>query len=257
LPAGAAYTPKQHLVIQFSEKVGGVDEFAFTITTPLSGVVGGEVFDVVYDSASNSAIVTFPGRGPENNDAYYDGNFAINFLESEITDSFGNPLDLDGNGTAGEVPVPFYILNGDTQRAHDGTALKDRVVDFVDFQVLEKNFGKTNASHSEGDFNYDGVVDFNDFKVLYGDAAAGQAAKFGTRLEAPPPAAPVASPAPAPVPVAPAPTPRPAPVKKPAAKPAPVAKPTPKAAPVAKPAVTKAPAPKTFATKKISKDLLA
>ena len=253
LPAGATYTPKQHLVVHFSEKVGGVDEFDFTMNTP-GGVVGGEIFDVVYDAASNTAIFTFPGR-VDFGEKLDDGNYTINFLESGITDAFGNPLDIDGNGTSSEVSVPFYVLQGDTQKAHNGTPLKDRRVDFIDFQILEKNFGKTNASHSEGDFNYDGVVDNNDFKFLFGDAAAVPPipSRFGATLAAP--AAPVASPAPAPVPVKPAPTPKPAPVKKPA--PAPVAKPAPKASPVAKAAVVKAPAPKTFATRKIAKDLLA
>jgi hypothetical protein len=246
------YTPLQHLVIKFSEPVSGVNEFDFELETPL-GVVGGEIFDVVYDPATTSVIMTFPG---DSDMRLEDGNYSLNVFESGITDSFGNSLDVDGNGTAGIVRNPIYFLNGDTQVAFDGTPLKDRTVDFIDYQVMQQNFGRTNASHSEGDLNYDGVVNFDDFKLLLqGDPNASPpvAARFGATLAPPNPAAPVASPAPAPVPVKPAPVAKPAPVK----KPAPVAKPAPKASPVAKAAVVKAPAPKTFATKKISKDLLA
>jgi hypothetical protein len=260
IPAGLAYTPSQHLVLKFNEAVSGVAEQDFEMFVPGVGVVSVESFNVTYDPATNSALVTFEER-PNSEIGF--GNMVLYVQEAGITDAFGNPLDADGNGAVGQAQIPFYILKGDTQKAHDGTPLKDRTVDFIDYQIMQKNFGRTNASASEGDFNYDGTVDFNDFTLLYqGDTTAGTPPLFGTTLAAP--AAPVASaPAPAPVPVVAAPTPapvaKPAPVKKPApvARPAPGPKPAPKASPVAKAAVLKAPAPKTFATKKIAKDLLA
>jgi hypothetical protein len=57
-----------------------------------------------------------------------------------------------------------------------GDANANGEVDFGDFQLLEQNFGLTNARWSQGDFNEDGVVDTADFAILmknYGQRQSG------------------------------------------------------------------------------------
>jgi hypothetical protein len=249
IDTASAYTSAFHVNIVFSEAVTGVDENDFEVVSPTLGTLDAQSFDVVYDQASHTAILTFAFP-------IDDGNFTLTVkdpLISGITDATGNSLDGDNDGTAGgAASLPFYVLTGDTQKAFDGTALKDRLVGFGDYQIMARNFGMANPSGADGDFNHDGVIDNLDFQLVQ--------TRFGQTLAGP--AAPVATtPAPTPVPVTPTPTPKPAPkpTPKPAPKPVVVSNPapTPKAAvasvvkPVAKPA------PKTFATKKIgSKDLL-
>jgi hypothetical protein len=50
--------------------------------------------------------------------------------------------------------------------AMPGDANADGVVNFVDFQAVETNFGETNSRWSHGDFNEDGTVDRADFALL-------------------------------------------------------------------------------------------
>jgi hypothetical protein len=246
IPSTATYTPAFHFNVVFSENVAGVDETDFEIVTP-NGTIDASLFDVSYDPASRTAIFTFPLF---TNGQLDDGNYTLNIKDNSISDTFGNPLDGDNNGQAGgAAAIPFYVLNGDTQTAFNGTPKKDRIIDFVDYQIMARNFGMTNPSGADGDFTHDGVVDNADFLYLFG--TPGNPGRFGQTLAGP--AAPVATtPAPTPVPVTPAPKPTPKPAPKPVVKPIVVVKPP--VAPV-KP-VTKPVA--KFATRKIgSKDLLA
>ena len=257
LPAAVTYTAQQHLLVKFSEPVSGVDELDFQIFGDTIGLVGGEAFNVVFDQASNTAVITFHD-GADQPVRHPDGNYSLfTTTNATITDADGNPLDTDGDGQPGgpQTAVPFYFLTGDTQSAQNGTPFRDRIVSFPDYQVLSKNFGLARPSAGDGDINYDGVIDNADFLLLR--------SLFGTTL-APPPAAPVGSP----VPVAP--TPKPI-----ATKPKPVATKTSTAAvtatassaPVAaamtmttpaKPTPVAKPAPAKFATRKIGAgDLLA
>jgi hypothetical protein len=48
-----------------------------------------------------------------------------------------------------------------------GDANTDGVVNFADFQALERGFGDTDANWADGDFNADGVVDAADFLLLH------------------------------------------------------------------------------------------
>ena len=50
-----------------------------------------------------------------------------------------------------------------------GDANANGVVNFTDFQMLERGWGKPGASWVTGDFNEDGVVDDADFRILYGN----------------------------------------------------------------------------------------
>jgi hypothetical protein len=235
----ALYTPAAHLILKFSEPVTGVDDFDFSVIDPFGSLLGAEAWDVVYDPATNTAVFTWAATP-------LDGNYTL--LSSDnisISDSDGNALDGDRNGQAGgALSIPFYIFRGDTQMAHDGTPLRDRSIGFPDYQIMAKNFGMTNPSHADGDFNYDGVIDNNDFTFVRDN--------FGNTLPPPAPPAPPVSTTPTPVPTKPGKTPAPKPV---AARPAAAAT----AAPApAKPAPVAKPAPAKFATRKIgAKDVLA
>ena len=257
IPATATYTPASHLVIKFSEPVFGVDVLDFGVADPNGSLWGGEVFNVVYDAASNSAIMTFPFH-PEGTQTLADGNYQLFITAAGITDGFGNALDGDNNQTpGGNATIPFYVLRGDTQVAHNGTPKKDRKIDFVDYQVMSKNFGMTNPSAADGDFTLDGVIDNQDFLWIR--------QRFGNTL-APPPAAPVSAPTPTPTPVMPKPVASKPVASKPTVLTTTVTETTATAtaAAAAAAAVTPAkptplvkPTPAKFATRKIdSKDLL-
>jgi hypothetical protein len=51
--------------------------------------------------------------------------------------------------------------------ATPGDANANGVVNFADYQALERGFARPNATWASGDFNEDGVVSFADFKILY------------------------------------------------------------------------------------------
>jgi fibronectin type 3 domain-containing protein len=227
----SAYTPAFHFNVVFSENVASVDETDFEVVTP-NGTIDSSLFDVTYDPASRTAIFTFPLF---TNGQLDDGNYSLTIKDNAISDTFGNPLDGDNNGQAGgAAAIPFYVLNGDTQTAFNGTPKKDRIVDFVDYQIMARNFGMTNPSAADGDFTHDGVVDYADFLYLFG--TPGNPGRFGQTLAGP--AAPVSAPAPAPAPSRPAP------------------KPAPKLAPKPPVILTKPKAPAKFAGRRIT-DLLA
>jgi hypothetical protein len=261
LPTSAAYTPKQHITLQFSEHMRAATVDANTINnirnnitvqrlspTPTISYTGSQL-GFVYDAASHTAIITFPGAPGEeladgnwrvtlNASAFQDADAQPYQLESPYSAIPGNALDGNGDGTAGDNYVGnFYVLKGDTQANYSGGSDPNRKIDFTDYQRLELNYGKGAAdrvSAADGDFNHDGVINDADFVFVRGT-------NMGKTL----PAEPVIVAAPTPVPV------QPTPVKtKPVAKPAPVKKAAP--APVA---------PKTtvFASKKITgvKDLLS
>jgi hypothetical protein len=224
------------VAVVFSEDIGNSlsieDMYFFDGFTFLTG---NDLAVHGYDPATATAVITFPTRG-----VLPDGNWDLGIYDGTVSDTSGNALDGDNNAATpgGQFTGKFYVYQGDTQQDFAGNPKPDRIVDFIDYQRLQQNFGKVNPSHSEGDFDHDGDVDFADFQILQ--------SRFGTGQAPPPPAAPVASspaPAPAPVTAAPAPVKRPAPVK----KAAPVAK--------AKPVVAAAPvkaAPAKFATRKIA-----
>src|SRR5688572_7766472 len=244
----AVYTEKSHLVIRFNSNVqssfGPTDivlrhlEEDYQITHN-SGF--GNNFAVSYTPATNTAVVTFPGLIGEQ---LADGNYELRLLAAGISDSTGQ-LDGNGDGVPGDnFTTVFYRLTGDTQVDFSGNPLPDRRVDFIDFQVLEKNFGRTNATPRQGDLNYDGVVDSLDMDIFIGRPFDPLfPGVFGNTLPTPPaPAAAVtsvAAPQPAAVVAAPA-----------------SAKPVKKAAPPAKAVTKPAPvvAPARFAAKRIVKD---
>jgi hypothetical protein len=202
IPSTATYTPNFHITFKFSEPVTSVEDTDFQIETVL-GFLDSTAFDVTYDAASQTAILTFPDLA---NQRLPDGDGVIHILNNRIFDTFGNSLDGDNNGSpGGEAVIPFYVFTGDTQMAFNGSPRKDRRIDFVDYQIMSRNFGMTNPSGADGDVNLDGVINNDDFLYIR--------QHFGETLPGP---APVPTPpAPTPAPVNPTPTPTPTPRPKP------------------------------------------
>jgi hypothetical protein len=86
------------------------------------------------------------------------------------------PAGSADDGTAGhllgaDLTADFFVLSADGDR--------DRVVDIKDFNLLAANFGKSNQTFSQGNYDYsaDGVVGITDFNIL--------AANFGKHVDAP------------------------------------------------------------------------
>jgi hypothetical protein len=88
------------------------------------------------------------------------GRYEVSIRASGITDAAGNPLDGNGDGTAGDNYMREEVVT------FAGDADLDLVVDFRDFVALANNFGSTSATWGEGDFLGDRTVDFSDFVAL-------------------------------------------------------------------------------------------
>jgi hypothetical protein len=191
------------LVFRFSKNVSASlqkEDLVLQNLTAGSTVVASTAMAMTYDAVSNTATWTFPGLS---GGMLPVGRFRATLSAVSINAPGAGNLDGNGDGAAGDNYVyDFHHLPGDL----DG----DGAVTFIDFQTLERNFGRTGATWEMGDVTNDGKVDGADFTRMH--------ANFGTVLAAAPPveASPVSAPAPAPVPVtqSPAPT-RPAPIKKP------------------------------------------
>ena len=120
----------------------------------LSGaVVGGVVPDAwSYDAGNSRLTITYPALPPD--------TYTLRLYDS-ITDTNGNPLDGDGDGTPGGH---FELCFRPTI---PGDADCDGDVDRDDLRVLESNFGKAGeATWREGDGNGDGDIDFVDYLLM-------------------------------------------------------------------------------------------
>jgi hypothetical protein len=212
------------LLFQFSKDVGpsfSVDDVQLTNLTTGQDIAK-EAMSVSYDPASNIATITFPGLAGGHLSA---GRYRAALLAAGINDGY-QQLDGNADGAPGDnYSVDFVHLPGDLNG--------DGKVDFIDFQALELNFDKSDASWADGDFNYDGRVDHEDFDLLR--------ANFGTDLSD------AAAPAPTPAPVTSVQLPAPPPVS---VAPKPIAKPAPR--PRARPAVAIPKAPARIPTSKTS-----
>jgi hypothetical protein len=84
-----------------------------------------------------------------------DGNYRATLPAGSVTDLSGNPTTVD-------VVVDFFFLNGDANR--------DGRVNLDDFNILAANFGQSNRTFSQGNFDYDpdGNVNLGDFNILAG-----------------------------------------------------------------------------------------
>ena len=88
-----------------------------------------------------------------------DGRYRATLAAANATDAIGRPLAQD-------VVIDFHVLAGD--------ATRDGVVNLADFNILATNFGQSNRTFSQGDFDYNGQVNLADFNILAG--------KFNTAL---------------------------------------------------------------------------
>ena len=109
----------------------------------------GTVFEVAKGSNSVTTLVLFNsanGFGPRG---------------GLILDAAGNLYGTTSTGGVGDYGTVFKLtppLPGDA----DG----DGKVDFADFVIVARNYGKTNATWSDGDFNNDGSVGFDDLLIV-------------------------------------------------------------------------------------------
>lgn len=109
-----------------------------------------------YDHETNVAVFSFPGftRG-----LLPDGRYRATILSGTVSDTDGNPLDGDTNGTAGgNLTFEFYFVLGDAD--HNG------VVDFDDYSRIDNGFNNDSSGFSNGDFDYNGVIDFDDYSII-------------------------------------------------------------------------------------------
>jgi parallel beta-helix repeat protein len=161
-------TAPQSLQYVFSENIGATLAVADLLLENLTTVqtVANANIAQSFDTATNTATFTFPGFPLG---ALPDGNYRATLIASGIADTSGNPLDGDGNGTAGDNHFfNFFFLNADANR--------DRSVDIGDFSIVATRFNLP-GTFSQGNFNYDALTDIGDFAIL--------ASKFNTALPAP------------------------------------------------------------------------
>ncbi len=143
------------IAFRFNEDVSGslslADVSVVNLTT--SAIVNPITFS--YEALTNTATFNF-ASGP-----LIDGNYRATLNASGITDSAGNALDGDANGSAGgNYNLDFYFLNGDANR--------DRVVNFDDLLIIAQNYDQGGKTFSQGnvDYSVDGLVNFDDLLVL-------------------------------------------------------------------------------------------
>jgi hypothetical protein len=178
--------PVKYVVVKFSEDVSDTlsadDLRVRNLTTGQDLPLPPDA--IVYDAASNSAIIRFGSA------ALPDGNYTLTIVSAGVSDVAGIPLDGDADGTpGGDFVFSFYDLAGDVDRdrdvddadrqavvstmgtagvrPQDGDANGDHNVDFMDLAALAQNYNiAQNATIAGGDFAGDGNVDFNDLAIL-------------------------------------------------------------------------------------------
>jgi len=138
----------KRLVIRFSQDISGiVSPSDLTLFNQNSGqAINVTGIVVVYNSASRSAVFTFPAR-------LADGNYTAAFSSSKLKDALGRSI------TSINAATTFYVLTGDTNG--------DRKVSFIDLVVVAQNYGAiAPIGLVQGDLNGDGVVDFDDLVTI-------------------------------------------------------------------------------------------
>ena len=114
-----------------------------------SSVANAGAIDDVVD-VPTGAEITYTLRGTTPDD--WNGFFG----SATVTEAM-NQIDLDPRSNALKVnAIDFDVADVDA----------NGMVDFADFLVLSANFGRQNATRTQGDLNYDAVVDFDDFTIL-------------------------------------------------------------------------------------------
>ena len=156
------WSTRHAVILEFSEDVSGSldpsDVFLVNTTTGLS--VPSSSITLLYESQTRRATLTFDGF---NGAILPDGAYHLTLPSGSIQDAAGNV------GTEA-FALDFHVLAGDANR--------DRVVNFSDLLVIAQNYGQSNRTFSQGNFNYspDGVVNFSDLLII--------AQKYGSSLPA-------------------------------------------------------------------------
>ena len=87
-----------------------------------------------------------------------EGDYQLEIGTGRIADEFGNAL---------EQAYHFHFTTAGQPTRIPGDANEDGKVEFADFLILSKNFGKqSDAVWADGDFDDDGKVVFADFLLL-------------------------------------------------------------------------------------------
>ncbi len=129
----------------------------------LGATVG--VLSASYDPTSKTVRFTLPID-------LADGNYRATLLAGSVSDTYGVSLTSDSS-------FDFFMLAGDADH--------DRDVDLNDLRAMTSNWGQSNKTFGQGDFNYDGIVNDIDLGIL--------ARHWQQTLTAPSPALPASLPA--------------------------------------------------------------
>ncbi|HQY88534.1 MAG TPA: dockerin type I domain-containing protein, partial [Tepidisphaeraceae bacterium] len=114
--------------------------------------------DLQFDPQTHEATLTFPGLADSLLD---DGNWRMTINGQSVRDQFGNQLDGNSDGLAGDsFSFDFYTLAGDVNR--------DRTVNFSDLLIVAQMYNTVGNTFSSGNVDYssDGLVDFNDLLIM-------------------------------------------------------------------------------------------
>jgi hypothetical protein len=151
------------LTFTFDEAVN-VSAASLTLSNETAGGTPVDLTGVTftYDAANLTATWDFTGV------AGMDAAFYMAVLHATlVTDSFGNQLDGDGNGTGGDDLNQVLLV------AQKGDVDVDGDVDLADYNILAANFDPAgnNSSHGWCDANFDGDfdVDLTDYNALVGN----------------------------------------------------------------------------------------
>jgi hypothetical protein len=147
----------ESVTIVFSESVTGfttanvtVQDLTHSITFTPSQL------SLSYAGGTNPATISFTGFPAT---LLTNANYRVTLSAAGISDSAGNALDGDNNGSpGGNFTFDFFVLNGDANH--------DRKVDAADLGLLSLNWNQSPRNYAQGDFNYDGVVNVNDLNIL-------------------------------------------------------------------------------------------
>lgn len=154
---------------ELSENVQSLDESGLTIRNIVTNeVIPTASLDLQFNPQTHEATLTFPGL---NNGLLSDGNWRLTLSGQTVRDTFGNQLDGNGDGVAGDsFNFDFFTLAGDVNR--------DRVVNFSDLLIVSQRYGTGGNTFSSGNVDYSagGAVNFSDLLLV--------AQKYGSNLPA-------------------------------------------------------------------------
>lgn len=144
----------REIAVTFSEVVF-FDSGAFEVQNlDTGGLVSVDVMSRVIDGKT-FATLTFSGSGTLNGSPV-DGNYRL-ISSASIIDGVGNPLDGDGDGTAGDDRMDdFFRFFGDNNG--------NRIINAFDLLDFRHSYGQSGTYNADFDYNGDGFI--NAFDLL-------------------------------------------------------------------------------------------